>query len=88
MPLLRQRCASARVATVLGFSWHARRLAVGTEDHHLTLWDWEQVLPLLSFPLNSYCASVAFSPDGEWLAYTDYNPSLVLRRAEPRGTGK
>ena len=87
-PLLRQRCASAYVVTALGFTHHGRRLAVGTEEHRLTVWDWEQALPLLSFPLNSYCASVAFSPDGEWLAYTDYNPSLVLRRAEPRRLGR
>ena len=86
-PLLRRRCTCAPV-TALGFTRYTHRLAVGTEDHRLTLWDWEQALPLLGFPIRSYCASVAFSPDGEWLAYTDYRPSLVLRRAEPRPPGR
>lgn len=86
--LLRQRVAFAPTVTALAFTHHARRLAVATQEHRLTLWDWPQELPLLSFPIGSYCASVAFSPDGEWLAYTDYNPSLVLRRAEPRTPGR
>jgi hypothetical protein len=38
--------------------------------------------------VNSTCASIAFSPDGEWMANTDYAPSLVLRRASAAPVGR
>ncbi|MGI8436021.1 MAG: hypothetical protein ACR2NX_03835 [Chthoniobacterales bacterium] len=72
------------LVTALAFTPDARRLSVATDDHLLALWDWREGLSLLQFPLNSTCASIAFSPDGEWMANTDYEPSLALRRA---GTG-
>ena len=87
-PSLRQKEASAPVVSALGFTRKARRLAVATVDHRLTVWDWPQTLPLLTFPLNSTCASIAFSADGGWMASTDYNPSLTLRRAVPRHSGE
>jgi WD40 repeat protein len=67
--------------TALAFSPDGSRLATATSDHRLTIWDRGQLLPLLSFPINSTCASIAFSPDGQWLANTDYEPGLVLRKA-------
>jgi serine/threonine protein kinase/WD40 repeat protein len=75
---------TAPEATALAFSPDGKRLAVATNDHRLAIWDWPQQLSLLSFPVNSTCASIAFSPDGQWLANTDYDPSLVLRRAAAR----
>jgi WD40 repeat protein len=80
-PRLVTRTSFVPNVTALAFSPAAARLAIATDDHRLAIWDWEHELPLLTFPLNSTCASVAFSPDGQWLANTDYAPSLVLRRA-------
>lgn len=72
--------------TALAFTPDTRRLAIATDDHRIRIWDWRQKLPLVAFPVNSTCASIAFSPDGEWMANTDYAPSLVLRRAHPLPT--
>ena len=80
-PRLLQRTDSVPRVTALAFTPDARRLAVATDDHRLAIWDWREALSLLQFPLNSTCASAAFSPDGEWMANTDYEPSLVVRRA-------
>lgn len=73
--------------TALAFTPDARRLSVATDDHRIALWDWREALSLLQFPLNSTCASIAFSTDGEWMANTDYEPSLVVRHAVPGMSG-
>jgi WD40 repeat protein/tRNA A-37 threonylcarbamoyl transferase component Bud32 len=80
-PRLLQRTGFVPVVTALAFTPDTRRLAVASDDHRLAIWDWPQRLSLLEFPLNSTCASIAFSADGEWMANTDYEPSLVLRHA-------
>jgi hypothetical protein len=80
-PRLVARGAMVPSVTALAFTPDATRLAVATTDHRLELWDWAHELRLIDFPLNSTCASIAFSPDGQWMANTDYAPSLVLRRA-------
>ena len=70
--------------SALAFDPSGRRLAVATADSNLRLYDWELQLNLLDFPVRAACSAIAFSPDGEWLASTDYNPSLVLRSAGTR----
>ncbi len=87
-PRLLRRTEFVPVVTALAFAPSARRLAVAIDDHRLTLWDWAPALPLMDFPLNSTCAGIAFSDDGEWMANTDYHPSLVVRRAAPRSPGR
>jgi WD40 repeat protein len=82
-PRLLTRTSFVPSVTALAFSPAAARLAIATDDHRLAIWDWAHELPLITFPLNSTCASIAFSPDGQWLANTDYAPSLMLRRAAP-----
>jgi WD40 repeat protein len=80
-PRLLQRERFVPIVTALAFTPDTRRLAVATDDHRLAIWNWPQGLSLLQFPLKSTCASIAFSADGEWMANTDYEPSLVLRHA-------
>jgi WD40 repeat protein len=82
-PQLLVQAPSVEMVTTLAFGPTARRLAVATDDHRIRIWNWQHKLPLVSFPVNSTCASIAFSPDGEWMANTDYAPSLVLRRGMP-----
>ena len=82
-PQLLVDAPSVRAVTALAFSPDTRRLAIATDDHRIKVWDWRQKLSQVTFPVNSTRASIAFSPDGDWLANTDYAPSLVLRRASP-----
>ena len=82
-PQLLVDAPSVHGVTALAFSPRARRLAIASADHRIRIWDWREKLSLVSFPVNSTCASIAFSPDGEWMANTDYAPGLVLRRAHP-----
>jgi serine/threonine protein kinase/WD40 repeat protein len=86
-PQLLVHAPSVELVTALAFSPGTRRLAVASDDHRIRVWNWRQKLPLLTFPVNSTCASIAFSPDGKWMANTDYAPSLVLRRSLPLGSG-
>jgi WD40 repeat protein len=79
---------SVHGVTALAFSPRMRRLAVATDDHRIRIWDWREKLPLVTFPVNSTCSSIAFSSDGQWMANTDYAPSLVLRRALPVPAGR
>ncbi len=87
-PQLLVHAPSVEGVTALAFSPGKRRLAVATDDHRIRIWNWREKLPLVSFPVNSTCASIAFSPDGEWMANTDYAPSLVLRRASAAPVGR
>ena len=70
--------------SALAFDPSGRRLAVATADSTLRLYDWELQLNLLDFPVRATCSSLAFSQDGEWLASTDFNPSLFLRRSRAK----
>ncbi len=79
-----------------GFSGDGRYLVTGSDDHRGILWNtatWdaaaELVIPGRRYP--GYVRSVAYSPDGRWIAtgYSSsaYGASIVLWRVDPPVTG-
>ena len=78
-PRLVHRFVPDAASSSLAFDPSGRRLAVSTTARRLTIWDWEETLPLLDFPIRAVASSMAFSPDGRWLANTDFGPTADLR---------
>jgi WD40 repeat protein len=66
----------------LEFSSDGRRVLSGGLDRTMRLWDWEMERELLVFEQHLYVLCARFSPDGLWIANTDYHPTGAwLRRA-------
>lgn len=82
-PRLVHHLAMDSYVTALAFDPRADRLAVATKGRILTVWDWPESLPLLEFSLRAVATSIAYSPDGRWLANTDFSPTVVMRQALP-----
>ena len=64
----------------VAFSPDGRSLAVGG-DRFVTLWDLATGSPAHTWPLVDYCYSLAFSPDGQFLAASDCYAGHGGRRA-------